>query len=393
MSDLVYPGSLEEIWKWWHDPDRSNAETAEEWKLLQALEARMKSQCKNSLFKDDAVHNALYDLFVELSLEDIGFFKSEYFLARRIRRDIAIDQNPEGYDVERKLRKAIRKLIKENKVQSLDLNLKEIEKMSKFKSVSAPDVMAPYSNYELNKSEIPFYKMKPRKVKKEVSTDADSQPDADSAAVKRKKRKIVSLVSPSNAKDLVERLLNLFNGWVEFQVIRKAAWNHIPHSILVEGDENIETKEDEKSSKNDGAVFQPIWDEKALSDLYIRTIKNKCEELWTEICKKTKEDFFCLYILPENAGGKPVGNLEDYGNDSTMFGQKKQVLSILKEQTTLLFKHIRQQSYFFFMKEDDMSMQTVKDILSFLNHRCKEIGYDPHIRMDDDKQYNPKMIH
>lgn len=402
MSDLVFPDSLLEIWDWWHvSSNQQEEKDSEMWKVLQKLEKRMKSKCYNPIFKDDAVHNALYDILFYSRLEDLDRFTNENFLASEIRRDIAMNQNPEGYDMDRKIRGAIRSLIEDNKVHSLELELKRIAKDSKFKSVSAPNIMGSYSNYELKKTEIPFYKKPPRKeIRKDVSPVNDIINNVDGTDTKKKKRKGVSLITPSNAKELVEKLLNAFGGWAEFQDIEKAAWNHIPHSTLIQGINDIDSQSTTEQSDDVEGHFQPRWDQSSLSATFIRTIQNRCEEIWIEICKINKEMFFCLYIFPDFLDLPPDGNLEDYGNDSTMSGYKKDIMKMLKKQTMLLFdefgldyshkpqkrknkKNETEQKWnrtcFYFGKEKELKQQTMKVYCHFFNHRCIEKGYDPHI--------------
>ena len=414
MSNLVFPDSLLEIWDWWHIPSNQQEGDPSKngWMLLRKLENRMKYKCFNPIFKDDAVHYALYDIFSYSSREDLERFKNENFLACEIRRNIAMDQNPEGYDMDRKLRGAIRSLIAENKVHSLDLELKKIAKDSKFKSVSAPNKMGSYSNYERKKSEIPFYKKPPRKkVIKDVLPVIDIINDTDGTDTKKKKRKGVSLITQSNAKELVEKLLNAFGGWAEFQDIEKAAWNHVPHSTLIRGVNDIDSQSSSGQFDEEEGPFQPGWDQSSLSAIFIRTIQNRCEEIWIEICRINKERFFCLYIFPEFLDLPPEGNLEDYGNDSTMSGYKKDINKMLKKQTMLLFDEFeleyshksqkkekkekeqkRDRIYFFFGKEKELKQQTMKEYCHFLNHRCKEKGYDPHISQKEyNKQHNKQL--
>ena len=381
--ELHYPESLLEIWDMWHNPKlfsqsdslhslldrqtnigwenapKEDVELEFKGKLtfgdylgkrFHMLETIMVSKCRSRFFEDDLIRDELAEIFSEWSRNKIEAYsneKGESCLASTIRKAIALKQNPSGYDFDQKLRNALRELVQEGEVEIREKESSRIYPSTHFKHAGAPNSSGLFSNYDLRKNEIPVYK--PREGNE------------------------ISLISPKDAEDLVERILKLFDGWNPYREIKQAAWNHVQHTGKLIPLDKVDISKD----LADEPFGVPLFDDAIIEKIKQNVLSERHEHIWNKICEKTSERFFCLYILPEDfpytlnlPKGNNIWKAADFGKASTMSDQRSKVKDIIKNETTIITE-----------KNKDFSSkelgEIVKDIFDYLNHRCKDSGYDP----------------
>ena len=249
-----------------------------------------------------------------------------------------------------------------------------------FKYAGAPEASGSYSNYEMRKDEIPMYK--PRQSRNDSSDYVNNTTDngrdeslADDSL--RKDKKDVSIISPKDAEDLVERILILFDGWNPYREIKQAAWNHVQHTERFVPLDKV----DFSKEIADEPFEVPLFDDAAIEKNNREVLSERHEDIWNEICKKTSERFFCLYILPEDypytlnlQKGNNIWKAADFGKTSTMSDQRSKVRDkvrdFIKKETIIITENNKD----FSSKE---IWEFVKGIFEYLNHRCIENGYNP----------------
>ena len=379
------------------------------------------SDRKISHFEDMDIEKEVLFLFGEIpedyleDLEDDGFphgikrippsrerlerFTRQSYLRNAIRRFLNLKYNPSGVDFDSKIREAGRELIESGKVElkndvfqqkkaesqieseeDNDAALQEMDEAQNnavirfysrtlLKLAGAPDKRAAYSNYTLRKNEIPMFR--PRHGNK------------------------VSIISPMDAKDLVEKLLYVFDGWVSFPELRKAAWNHVRHTERFVSFDTTESME--KHIKKQKHIDFPRFDDELINqEIKQQVCSIRSDEIWDGICKRTTDKFFCLYILPEDfpyminlTKDRHVWKEKDFGSTSTMSDQRTKVLSWLKEETFVIVEEELNEDPNEILNKPrepwsappNSTKSEIKDIMvqifNNLNHRCNEIGYCP----------------
>lgn len=336
------------------------------------------------------------------SRERLESFTCQTYLRNAIRRFLNLKYYPSEVDFDSKIRDAARELIKAKKVelktddsqqkkaeaqieleQDNDAALQEMDESqnnatirfysySMLKLAGAPDKCAVESNYTLRRNEIPM--IKPRQGNK------------------------VSIISPSDAKVLIEKLLSVFDGWVSFPQLRKAAWNHVRHTedfVSLDASESIDSIK--KHMKEESSFEFPKFNDEVIKQEILQQIcSQRSDEIWEEICKITTDKFFCLYILPKDfpynlKKDRHVWKEQDFGSTSTMSDKRMEVISYLKKETSIIVENNLKENPKEFLNKPRETWSTppnstknnIKDILAQifdnLNHRCKDVGYDPGI--------------
>ena len=409
--ELHYPESLLEIWDIWHNPklfsqseslhSLLDRQTNISWesapkedvelefkgkltfgdylgKRFHMLETIMVSKCRSRYFEDDLIRDELAEIFNEWSREKMEAYsnkKGESCLASTIRKNIAQKQNPSGYNFDQKLRNALRELVQKKKAEMREKESNRIYSSTHFKYAGAPEASGSYSNYEMRKDEIPMYK--PRQSRNNSSDSVDNTDNGRDETLTddslRKDKKDVSIISPKDAEDLVERILILFDGWNPYRDIKQAAWNHVQHTEKFVPLDKV----DFSKEIADEPFEVPLFDDAIIEKINQEVLSKRHEDIWNEICKKTSERFFCLYILPEDfpytlnlPKGNNIWKAADFGKTSTMSDQRSKVKDIIKKETIIKTRGNKD-----FSSEE--IGEIVKDIFDYLNHRCIDSGYDP----------------
>ena len=318
---------------------------------------RAKSEFKASRFQDVDIEKEVLLLFREIpedyqkdrddddssheikrippSRERLESFTCQKYLRNAIRRFLNLKYYPSEVDFDSKIRDAARELIKAKRVElktdvflrkkaEAQIELEDAEGMdevhdnagirfyswSLLKLVDAPDKRAADSNYTLRRGKIPMFK--PRHGNK------------------------VSIISPSDAKELVEKLLYVFDGWTGFPQLKKAAWNHVRNSEQFVSIESV----DKHIGKETHIVFPDFDDEDIKQMIEDPDLSQRSDEIWIDICKNIDDTmFFCLYILPTDYGeilgftkrSNPP-KLEDFGKTSTLSDKKTRSITSIEKR-------------------------------------------------------------
>lgn len=319
----------------------------------------MKNACCNKFISPEDIYDWLCDFLQNAPEERVERFRTKSCLVNEIRKFYSKKRNPGGYEFTGKLCDALHELAAsdEIEVRSFGPNQK-IHKETCFKIKAAPERNAIMADYESKRDTIPNFRTRIR-----------------GGGVGKS-----AIITEKDASRLSLKLLEAFNGWTRFADLLDAAWNHVPKTLkLVPEDESFELG-DTNSDPSKAAA-------ESLDRIILSVSAEKSETIWCEICRVTREEFFCLYILPAKVGeGKR--RLEDFGPPGTMSEQSKKVWAILtRELRRITVRYGRdvdldsrapsaEQLY-----EEDAET-VVRAVFRNLNHKCTDHGYDTGLNLN-----------
>lgn len=329
------------------------------------LVSALRGKCRGEFFQENDIHEQLLKMLMKWSRKEME--KNCRYLPTLIRKEIAKENDSSGYDLERKLRDALHVLVTEKKAQTKDARTDAgrngktdfmISEYSLFKHADAPDRAGSYSNYLQRKKEVPFFK--PRR-------------DAD-----------VSTIKEADAKRLMEQLLLIFNGWTQFWQLKETAQKHIPPIGSTVFFDDVGRNDESIPDKPQEEIFADEWVSQAREKeaLDQKTIAARSDEIWDKICKTTTDEFFCLYILPEDYLGPMEQKYDDrkrkgsrytlarFGDPQRMSETKDKVHAVIEKSTAIMMG-----------KNKDLPRALIGEIVSrvfgLLACRCKENNHDP----------------
>jgi hypothetical protein len=276
----------------------------------------------------NAVDDEATDFFVELIKGNIpGTIITDNDIGREIRRWRTIKKSPANYELFSIISAALLELEKGEmpKFKVLRMSNKEFNN-----STSTIWALAGFEKrdgswekYELKRADIGTYAT--NKLKSETRTG--------------------KMISPTNAKDLVIKLLESFGGTVMMSDIVKAAKNHLAEDCFMKivvddvqgGDENAT---EDKIQTCYSAKSTPLTEAQLVGIIF--EADNRANIVWNEINKMMKtrtgkvngHKILCLYLLPKYLGEKPPV-LADFGPKSTVENINNNVMAILKASLTV----------------------------------------------------------
>ena len=320
----------------------------------------MMSACRSKYISPEDIYDWLCDFLQNATPERVEQFRTKSCLVNEIRKYYSQKRNPDGYEFTGKLCDALHALVAsgEIEVRSLGPNRK-IQKETSFKLKTAPERNAIMPDYEAKRDTIPNFRTRIRGGGVENS----------------------AIITEKAASELSMKLLAAFNGWTRFADLLDAAWNHVPKTLkLVPEDESLEPG-DTSSDPSEKAA-------ESLDRIIVSVSAEKSETIWCEILRVTREEFFCLYILPAKLKAEQH-RLEDFGPPGTMSEQNKKVWTILtKELRYITVRHgrtvdldSRDPSDENLYEED--AEKVVRTVFRNLNHKCTDHGYDTGLNLND----------
>ena len=314
--------------------------------------------CRNYYIASEDVYDWLNDFFQNATAERVEQFRTKSVLINEIRKYYSKKRNPGGYEFAGKLRDALHELVSSGKieVQSFGPN-RSIRKNTSFKTKQAPERTAMMADYEAKRETIPYYRTRIRSGSVENS----------------------GIITAKDAADLAMKLLEAFNGWVRFTDLIDAAWNHVPKTLKFVPENDLFEPGDSSSDPSEAAA-------ESLDLIILSVSEEKSETIWCEICDVTREEFFCLYIIPAKVGVAKC-RLEDFGPPGTMSEQNKKVWMIMaKELRQITVRHgknadLDSRDSVEHLHEEDAEKVT-RIVFRNLNRKCTDHGYDTGLNLN-----------
>ena len=319
----------------------------------------MINACRDKFISPEDVYDWLNDFFQNATPERVEQFRSKSCLVNEIRKFYSRKRNPGGYEFTGKLRDALHALAASGEIEVRSSGPDRcIRKETSFKMKSAPERSATMADYEAKRDTIPHYRTRIR-----------------GGGIEK-----AGIITPKDASELAVKLLAAFNGWARFADLLDAAWNHVPKTLkLVPEDDSVEPG-DTSSDPAEAAA-------ESLDRIILSVSAEKSETIWLEILNVTREEFFCLYILPEKAGAG-TRRLEDFGPPGTMSEQNKKVWTILtKELRHITVRHGKEID----LDSGDPSVEPLHEedaekvaraVFLKLNRKCTDHGYDTGVNLN-----------
>ena len=315
--------------------------------------------CCSKFISPEDVYDWLNDFLRAATQETVERFRTKSALVNEIRKYYSRKRNPGGYEFTGKLRDALRELASTGRIEVRSLaSDRYIRKDTSFKTKSAPDRNAMMEDYEAKRETIPHYRTRIR-----------------GGGVEH-----AGIITPKDAAELAMKLLEAFNGWARFADLVDAAWNHVPKTLLL-------VREDDSVEQGDTSSDPAKAAAESLDGIILSVSAEKSETIWCEIRSVTREDFFCLYILPEKVGaGKR--KLEDFGPPGTMSEQNKKVWTILtKELRYITVRHGKNVDLDSLGPSGEPlhvedAEKVAREVFRNLNGKCTDHGYDTGVNLN-----------
>lgn len=278
--------------------------------------------CGNST-RDEAA-----DFFVELIKGNIpGTIITDNDLGREIRRWRTIKKSPANYELFLIISAALLELEegKLPKFKVLRMSDKKFNNSAEtaWTMAAFKDQCGDWQKYESKRAEIGTYGTNKMK------------------SVTREGK----MITPSNAKELVIKILESFGGIVLMSDILKAAKNHLADDCFIkmvsedaqngEGNDNEDTIQTRYSTKSTPLVEAQFFSIAFESDNRTTIVWNKINKMMkTRTGSVNGHKILCLYLLPKYLGEKPPV-LADFGPKSTVENINNNVMAILKASLTV----------------------------------------------------------
>ena len=312
----------------------------------------MNALCSKYMSPED-IYDWLNDFLQNATPERVEQFRTKSCLVNEIRKYYSKKRNPDGYEFTGKLCNALHELAASGGIEVRLLGPNQtIRKETCFKIRTAPERDATMEDYEAKRETIPHYRTRIR------GGDIGKS----------------GIITAKDAAELAMKLLEAFNGWARFADLLDAAWNHVPKTLkLVPQDDSAEPGDTSSDPAKAAA--------ESLDGIILSVSAEKSEMIWLEILNVTREEFFCLYILPAKLKAEQY-RLEDFGPPGTMSDQNKKVWAILTRE----LRHItvrygrnvdldsRDPSAERLYEED--AEKVARAVFCNLNHKCTDHGYD-----------------
>ena len=319
------------------------------------------SACCSKFISPEDVYDWLNDFLQNATPERVERFRTKSCLVNEIRKFYSKKRNPGGYEFTGKLRDALHELAASGRIEVRSLGPNRcICRETGFKMKTAQERNATMADYEAKRETIPHYRTRIR-----------------GGGVGNS-----GIITAKDAADLAVKLLEAFDGWARFADIVDAAWNHVPKTLkLVPEDDSAEPGDPNTSSDPAKAAAE------SLDGIILSVSAEKSETIWLEILSVTREEFFCLYILPEKVGAGKC-RLEDFGPPGTMSEQSRKVWTILtRELRHITVRHgkdidldSRDPSVEPLHVED--AEKVAREVFRSLNRKCTDHGYDTGVNLN-----------
>ena len=134
--------------------------------------------------------------------------------------------------------------------------------------------------------------------------------------------RVPKIISPTDARELAEALLNCASGWVTMGALFAAFRKHVHLFSVVTSDDDGEhgtdlNEEDRRHPDTELKLLEMALD--------------RASAIWETLRQRKLDDVLCGYVLPKVLEGRKV-TLESLGKHSVVFDKKEKIMRLLAEE-------------------------------------------------------------
>ena len=343
------------IWDYLHDCAEANVaeqEIGDIWlSILNELTKKLYLPDTNDeKDREDAVSGFVDHLFHGRRPEHI---KNVSFLAREMKKYLAMTRNPVQYEMHQILNEALHSLIKDGIVKQDSEGAIRSSTRFVLAAMKSPAV-AEFRDYERHRDKVPSFSTQKR------ANDWEK----------------TKMLTPSDAKVLVIKLLEAFGGWITTQDLFRAMKNHIPEQMQISsrfsgpGDDG----EPEERTPVDKGADNYIYGFDT-NQLFV-IASGAAGRIWERV-KKISDRTFCIYWLPKKYYGRNARQVA-VGPAQTVSDQCKRIQAVIGEELA------DWNSYPAASRRERQAIEEgLKKIIIFLRECCTEKGYPANLYPDE----------
>ena len=350
---LKYPDDLVSLWNYMHRSDEaiSDKEAGCIWNELQGV-------LHGALFNLDLPGIGMCDAEIDDAADDFinhlfsaavcpGHISSSSLLVRAMKKYLAQTRNPVQYEMNQILHEALlrvekRGLIKRDAQGTIGAQTKFV-----LVDIASPGI-AEIADYEAHRGSVPFFGSR-----------------TWGGALERTR-----MIKPTDADELVEKLLRAFGGWTRTMDLLRVMKNHIPEQLVVTAGTAVDDDGEEIS-------HEPVAPgaEGYINDLDSRQIfylsRGVAERIWKRV-QKISDGTFCIYWLPKTTGSGQKIPMRELGPTSTVNDQNKRIDAVFRDEVQ---KWLSDSPAHASAREERAARRGMGKILELLRQCCTEKGY------------------
>ena len=354
-THLKYPDDLVSLWNYMHTPDSNGVIPEQE---AERIWNELKCLLSGALFKLELPGIGMRKIEIEEAASDYiiylfqgacpGHIRRSSLLVGDMKKYLAQTRNPVQYEMNNILHEALLRLENEGlirrNIQGTNINSNTKFVLSEIKSPTT----AKFADYEARRDSIPVFKSKPRGGSLEHAR----------------------MITPTDADDLILKLLTAFGGWTSTDELFRAMRNHIPEQLIITSLTVVNDDGEENS-------YEPIAAEADdyMFDLDGRQIlalsSGVAERIWERV-QKISDETFCVYWLPKTTGSPQKIPMRKLGATSTIDGRAKRIDTIFRDEVQMWLPESPYQTS---GREKTAAKRGLEKILELLKQRCSEKGY------------------
>ncbi len=282
-----------------------------------------------------------HDFLVTARQEGIGSIEHKKGLERALLRHVWRSQNPASAELWGTLSESLRELARQGRIRRVDADWSvnnNNDALWAAGSNASPCAEADLISFEERAEELKHY----------------YPPGARSGF----SDKVPKIISPTDARELAEALLQCACGCVTMRVLFGAFRKHVHLFSVVESSDNG----DEPAVLSEEDRRHPDTEQKLLE-----LACDRAGTIWETLTRQKLCDVLCGYVLPKVVDGKKV-TLESLGKHSVVFDKKEKIMRLLAEELRpeAFTEHEAVEAH------DPWHSKLVAEVVSELAARCKK---------------------